>query len=339
MTDMKIYRFALSIICMILLAACSAGDSFKIEGLVEGQPNVELRVVYTDDNGNFVQTVLMSDEKGRFSMSGNAFEKGIVEIYSRDNGLVALLVAENGDKIQVKIRPATREVEARGNKGSEQIAEWLTANKEAIAAHDYDAVNKAVLKFTGDNPDSEAGPALLLTMFSTRGNETLADSIATRFVERELLSTQMNTYLDQLRNQVSAAAETRLRSMKFRNLKDSLVNWDAYKARVSLLAFERHPHEILRDTLMSLHRDINRKRLELIEVSLTADSAAWKRMFEGDSARWARVWTPGMAGAPAWEQIRPPYTPFYVVADSTGKVLYRGADIVAAARVTRSAAR
>ncbi len=332
---MKRLRYFLLLLPLLLVAGCGS-SSFKLEGLVVGRPNANIRVVYADATGGFVHTNLMSDERGRFEMTGDAPTDAIVEIYAPGEGLIGLLVAKNGDKLQVRIDPASNTIEARGNKASQELALWLTENHGLLSSFDYEGINKSVLGFVESNPDSKASAAMLLTLFHAGGNEEKVDSLSRLMIERGVLTDGMKPYIVALQHQIGTGVSRNYGELKYRSLKDSVEQFVISRRRVNVIAFEMQPADVNRDSLMSLWRADANKRLGMFEVSLTPDSALWKRMFKEDSARWDRGWMPGMVASPSFAGILPPRVPYYVVVDSMGTTLYRGDDIKAASRAVRA---
>ncbi len=61
-----------------------------------------------------------------------------------------------------------------------------------------------------------------------------------------------------------------------------------------------------------------------------SDSRDWKHSVSPDSAKWEQGWTPGGIASPGLERLAIPSVPYFIVCDSTGTQLYRGASVGAA---------
>jgi len=53
----------------------------------------------------------------------------------------------------------------------------------------------------------------------------------------------------------------------------------------------------------------------------------WKKSIENDSATWVQGWVVGAASAHSIERLGINRLPFFIIADSTGKQLYRGPSV------------
>lgn len=333
---MKRLTLLCALFLSLILMGCGRGKEFVLEGLVDGYINSDVRVVYAGVGGDFIHQTAVTDEKGRFQIVGDSPEETIIEIYLPADGLVAVLVAKNGDKVQVKLWPKRHVVEARGNKTASLLADWFTDNSESIASFNYAETDRSILKFIADNPDSKASAALLLTMFDARKNGAVADSLSRAMIEHEVMTLPMMTYMDGLQQQIAASEAKDLKIITYRTLKDSVETSNLYDKGRNIIAFEISPVDINRDTLMSLWKDREKCRLRIFEISLSPDSAGWKHSLTNDSVSWIRGWMPGMAGSPSWSNIAPARVPFYVVIDSTGRQIYRGESVSEMSAVVRA---
>ena len=322
----------------LLAVSCSGGDSFVIGGQIADYENSRVQIVYLASNGQFQSVEAMTDERGNFNMSGFSEELTAVEMFLPGNGRVALFAAKNGDKINFRFNPTTGEIEVKGNKPSELLGEWFAANRKHLASHDSEEINHAVEKFVIEHEDSPASLALLFTVFDSRKNPMMADSLKNR-IDKDAFTVQLLSLGAMLEQQVNVSANKATEFVSLKSLGDTLIPWNPINSRVSFLAFVDNPGYSGRDTLRNLYRDYKRRRLRVLEIHLVSDSASWVRSLSGDSARWERGWLPGLTGSKSMGQFQPPVTPYYIVVDSTGTQLFRGADIKKASAITRKAAR
>ena len=72
-------------------------------------------------------------------------------------------------------------------------------------------------------------------------------------------------------------------------------------------------------------------KLQVADVTLMPDTSAWRAIIKTDSTRWNHYWAPGGILDPSVENLKLRQLPLCIVADSTGKQIYRGSDINAAA--------
>lgn len=86
-----------------------------------------------------------------------------------------------------------------------------------------------------------------------------------------------------------------------------------------------------RDTIISTLRKAfdryPRRRFKLVDVSFTPDTLSWKNVARMDSVGWPQVWAVGGVANSVFDELNIPRLPYFIVADSTGKQLYRGASV------------
>ncbi|MCH5245398.1 MAG: hypothetical protein J1E84_02960 [Muribaculaceae bacterium] len=327
------YRLALAAF-MLVVIACGGEDAFTVGGQISDYPSREVQVVYMAQNGQFQCETVFTDESGKFSMTGYSSDLTAVEVFLHGSGRVALLLAKNGDKIVFKCNPATGELVVKGNDESALLGEWMTSNKNILAEHNSEGIDRSIAEFVRANPESSASVALLMTTYDMLINPLQADSLR-RMIDKKAYTAPLAALGEMLDLQVGVAAKKATEYMVLKSLGDTLIQWNSVNSKVSFFAFEDNLNYADRDTLHRLNRDFKRRQMRVVEVFMVPDSAEWRRMLSSDTARWERGWHPGLTGSQALRQFLPPATPYYVVVDSAGTQLYRGVDIKAAAQTAR----
>ena len=62
-------------------------------------------------------------------------------------------------------------------------------------------------------------------------------------------------------------------------------------------------------------------------MSMDADTMSWRRNVRADSVSWPTAWAAGAIAAPGVDRLGIPSVPYFIVADSTGRQLFRGRSI------------
>ncbi|MDE7142699.1 MAG: hypothetical protein K2O33_07400, partial [Muribaculaceae bacterium] len=107
-------------------------------------------------------------------------------------------------------------------------------------------------------------------------------------------------------------------------------------SRRTLLIFTDE-HSRRSDSVSSLVKTAgSRAEVKIADISFDSDTVTWRRSI-GDASEDAllRFWAQGAAATPGLEPLRIGRLPFFVLCDSTARIIYRGSSASAALRATR----
>ena len=254
----------------------------------------------------------------------------------------AVIYAERGDHIEISGKSASpAEWKVSGNPVSESLSEWRTANAGVIAAarggkrEDRLALNKAVAAYVSAHPADPASALLMLASFDRRADEAgfrrnwnlLRDEAADRKWKDLVSRSDMES---------DVPAEDRLPARIV--LKTLGTGCDTIEpGRVPLLLYftrnnaRTHGSDI--SALRALVREYpDSSRRVIADIGFDTDSMTRLYPTRTDSLRTAvRAWMPlGVSDAVARE-AGVTRVPYMIVADSKGRVVYRGDDMEEAA--------
>lgn len=332
-----IYSF-LTIIAAIILSACSKSESFSVGGVIEGAGMQTVNMTYYAAGG--IKRVSQTAVEGRFAMRGNSATPTLCLIEMSDGTPLATVIAENGDKIELKASlesPLLTEV--KGNRSSSKLAKWTKENAELLTSGNQDAINRAIAEFVGKNRSDMASTALVTTRFQTPGYESMADSLLTLISTSARPAAIVQNFSAVLATQLNRNAGTAVVPMTFYTRNDSTYFYTPGGHSLSLLAFlssESAGRDTITSRMRSLRQRYTPRRCDVIEVSLAPDSASWKQSTARDTASWRQAWGPGSIAGSTLTKLSVPRYPFFIVADSTGSQIYRGSSISAAERIITS---
>lgn len=342
-----IAHILLAIIAACLLTACSEA-SFRLSGSMSDVRDQTLRLVIYDPDG--VRTEALATREGKFEYKGKLRKDALpsyVEIYSHDYKLLGIAAVAAGHDVDVVVDPKEllrfRAVNADsdGPQFNTQLTDWLKATAEIN--------DSAIAAFVKSHPASVVSLALLSALYDSAANPRQAYDLL-----KSLEPTGRPAYYDNgfltLMQQFGDAADHIVEGTMYCSA-DTMFNLTHDKYRAILIAFTQENDEVRGDsvvpTLSRLAPAAKSARKLVLEHSLAQDTLTWKKMLQGNDktytqndttnrrrskAIWPSVWTgPGPAANYARDYAISAI-PYYIVADSTGAITYRGTSASAASR-------
>lgn len=313
-----------------ILPGCSGPDSFEVKGHVKGDATINLRALYYVDGA--LQSSIFPADRGSFSFKGRAPEGAVVEILDNDYRLLGRFYAENGDEIDVTIdpkSPAAMKVE-KGNEAAIRWAQWLNANAKILDGRNSKAINALVAKYVKAHPQDIVSTLIVTTVYDAsadpEGASRLLSSIAPEArptTLTEALATLL-TYAD------TSAGKRRVSPLTLMARNDTVTTFSPRKHRLSLLVFSDENSgraDSIVPALRRLRKAHTDKALGIIDISLDTDTLAWQSSTRNDTATWDAAWGTGGIASAALRPLAIPRLPYFIVTDSVGSQIYRGASI------------
>lgn len=335
---MKI-RIAEKCLCMLALAACgcSGGDDFRVIGTVDNLGTQNLRVVYYTDKA--LQSLTTTAIDGQFQFSGSAPKETLLEIFTTDRVPLASLIVKNGESVKLKIdRNKPWDWKIEGSEKSQRLADFVRKNAGALDGGTADDVNDVVDGYVGANPEDMVSTVVLLKYYDAVGHESACDSLFELISHDARPDYMCDGVRAIIKDDAAYDMEVALMPMNLYTKADSLTIYrpDAYKGTV--MAFSdagQADRKELRTVLRGLRKDYKKKDVAIIELNMAEDTTEWQKTVATDSATWVQAWIPGSVASPAVRSLRVPRMPYYIVADSVGRLLYRGASAGTAEEVMK----
>lgn len=329
----------LAALLTVMLQGCVKNE-FRIEFKLSPDIDSQYTLVYyaSDKKKGWYTEEVAPVEKGHYESRGYTRNPTLVYVSSAfGQGPRLIFYAERGDHIEITGGVDPMEWSVGGNKINEKWTEWRLANLKALRGTPEE-VNAAVAAYLRKNPDDELSVLLLLTTYDRRADQTgfarLWNSIDEDTRDPQLVS------LAGAPDRMSAAEQTvpaRVSPLKLHAEGDSLVDYNPAAHKKTLLAFWR-PYDTGHDRLVDSLRALASAgvRAGIVDICFEQNAYIWKERIRSDSlAGSLRAWMPGAETTEAAIALGVTRTPWIIVADNKGKIIYRGDDISRAAALIR----
>lgn len=336
---MKYFFAVLAAVLAVMLSGCDDKDSFVITGTVAGAEAQSVTLTYYAGGG--LKTVTAPMKGGQFRFTGKSVRPTLATlVIAVDNMRLADVVVKNGDVIKIEANlddPYATKIS--GNSDSESVQRWLADNRDMLKGGNARQINQAIAEYVGKNRNKLSATALIVSNFRSNGFEAMADSLFS-LLEPDVRTQEMTRNYNAV---VSAYVGTSGEQIPFLTLysrNDSLININPLRHSATLLCFVDADRR-QRDSIVSVLRDLSgryeRSKLVSVELSTVADSADWRKSIaSSDTVKWAQTWLPGSVASTPVRRLNVSRIPFFIVADSAGKTLYRGASVSEARRTVEN---
>ncbi len=332
---MKVIYYLILLTAFIALPGCGNDDECVITCDIEGLGNRGLELIYSDRG---VKRLSFHPVDGKVEMRINLPRATLAEAFTLDNRRLFSVIGKNGDEISVKMKlddPSSLKVE--GNEPSATYARITAANDSLLRHGSEEEINRFISREIHAAPSSMASTMLLINFFITPGHELQADSLLNAIAADARPSWLSGSFTSMLGSQLAAMVKNEVTNMSIHTGSDTTVRFNPSMQSYSLILFSdtRKPDSIV-GRLRSLRKDFKLRRLAMLEISIARDTTLWKDAISSDSSRWQQAWLPGGVGSQQLRNLAIPKIPYYIVADSTGKFVYRGQSLHTADTLLRS---
>ncbi len=327
----KSFLTTLAFFCfLLLLNACGDNDKFQVKGTIPGIGTQNLRIVYCSMGAIRSEIVTVVDDK--FSFEGSSITPTIVEVFTSDRILLGRLIAENGDHLECVLdKSSPYKLSVKGNKDSQRWATFLGENEPIFATKDPIKINQLISKYVTSHKEDLVSTALIITDFYTTGQEETADSLLSIINPAAHPQDLVKGYESLLAKVCGQQTLDKITTMTFYTASDTINTVNPSRSSFSLFCFTLGDNpireQVVKD-LRNMREQYTTKRLALLDISLDSDTIIWKKTIKSDSATWVQCWAPGSIAAHQIQRLNISRIPFFIVADSTGKQLYRGLSFV-----------
>ncbi len=324
---MKIFPALLSAACLALVAACGHSDTYRLTGTISDGSTQNLRVLC--HSAGAVSTSITAALDGKFRFESPLKEQSMVEVYDNDYRLMGRFLVKPGDDITMDIDRANALLtKIDGNADSRQWSKFLNDNADTFATGTASARNALVEKFVTEHPDLRVAEMLLSTEFVVANNELLADSLY-RLLDPSLLETGLTTDFGETIGRMARGRRAKLGTVAFMKHGSTAGEFNPANATLNLLMLsaEKSNRDSIRAAAVELARIRGGRKLAILDLGLYQDTIQWSRETRRDSATWVQGWAAGGPSAATIESLAVPSLPYYILTDSTGTQLWRGASL------------
>lgn len=317
-----------AVLWLCLAAACGDSDHFKVSGTIEGSPTFNMRFHYYGDDA--LHTGITASREGKFMFTGSSRQPVMVEIYDNDYRLMGRLYAADGDEIECVLHPDNPYKSTfTGNDVNRRWTAFTNANAEALL-HPGPRANSLIASYVGKHRDDIVSAMLITGSYDAARDMAGADSLLRSLAPEARPANFIAGFEYLLRRVASKEAASPVMPMTFADERDSLRTYNPRHSRRSLIVISDRDsgrRDSIVPRLRSLSRQYSREQLAIVDFSVDSDTTSWKLSIRGDSARWLQGWGAGSLASPAISRLAASSVPFFVVADSTGRQLYRGVSL------------
>ena len=326
----KTILIALITLLATVISGCSGPDSFEVKGHVKGDATINLRALYYVDGA--LQSSIFPADRGSFSFKGRAPEGAVVEILDNDYRLLGRFYAENGDEIDVTIdpkSPAAMKVE-KGNEAAIRWAQWLNANAKILDGRNSKAINALVAKYVKAHPQDIVSTLIVTTVYDASADPEGASKLLSSIAPEARPTALTDAFATLLTYADTSAGKRRVSPLTLMAQGDTVTTFSPRKHRLSLLVFSDENSgraDSIVPALRRLRKAHTDKALGIIDISLDTDTLAWQSSTRNDTATWDAAWGTGGIASAALRPLAIPRLPYFIVTDSVGSQIYRGASI------------
>lgn len=328
-------------VCLILLLTGCGKKEFVVDFALDSDVSGNFRIVYfaADSRNAFWMEAAAPVEGRKYRFTGPLVRPSLVFLFGpSDNEPSAIFYVEKGSKIKVTGKgsnPATWSFE--GNKLTKEWSDWRLANADALASCDPKKINEAVAAYISLHPDNRLSPLLLLTSYyrntdpegflrlwrkipeKVRSEKIVELAAASEFVSALPYSPEGTV--------LSLAPAKRLEKMRLHSLANGV---DTVKPNRPTLLFFWHREDSGRQPAIDSLKAIAKAwpdsaARNIVDISFDPDSVSWAGSCSADSlTKTVRGWFPQGETAPLAMKLGVVATPAFIVADKSGKIIYRG---------------
>ena len=327
-----LYNICTAVLAAILLTACGSGDSFRINGKIDGLGTRNLRFYYYD--GNTLQVGLASAINNEFYFEGKSEEPTLVTITTNQTNILGYLIAENGDDIQLEMSVNDNsKLNISGNKDAKKLFDFINENNKALSSKDVTTINSIVEKYIAANPDDKVSSAVFAIYYDSNINPAHADSVLMSITEKARPSQFITGYQSMLNRFESEAFSEPIMPLTMFCDKDSMATFNPKDSKYSILIFSEGistRHDSVKAVIDSIGKLYNSKKLTIVNIGLEQDTATWKNTLREEPMAGLNLWMPGGVASPVIRKLNISHTPTFIVCDSIGRQIYRGRSLTAA---------
>lgn len=324
---------------LVVFASCGNNEEFLINCKIRGLGSKGVEMTYTTRG---VQRVGFHPVDGKVALRGVSDKPVLVEVSTIDNRLLFTCVAQNGDNLDVELdldKPTSLKIS--GNDASEEYSRFIVDNDSLFQSDDVAGINRLIAAEVRRHPDRISSAMLLATRFQARDYELEADSLINTLKPDARPSGVMGAFASLVGEQVSSSVGSPVRAMTincgYQNKQDTTMRyWASNQSYSMLVVTGYHRGDSIGKTLRELCDSLPDRRFKAFEIAVTGDSAMWKIAVRNDSTKWVKAWVPGGTASNEVRSLTVSSIPYFVVADSTGRQIYRGRSLSAANDTVRN---
>ena len=311
----------------MIVTGCGENNKYTLKASVNGDTDATYRLITYTPRGPEMK--LLASRKEIFEFEDTISVPVMVEVLSNDYTRLGLYWAEAGDEINITVDPKNfGGFEVSGTEINDRLNTWLKANKDLVGKGPSEKLNEAIAKYVGSHPDDPVSTMLMAAKWDSSIDpaETLKMWTA---IDKSVRPAYIGGDIIALAESASSGRKAVVKDISFINQKDTLELFRPVDHRVSVMAFTDETVKADRDSIAKKFKELRKeikseKRLKIIDYSLDNDTRMWRAAVDTDSVTYTLAWSGPGRGAVGIAELSVGQLPFFIVADSTGRQIYRG---------------
>lgn len=314
-------------IVLLALAACSGVGQFTVTGKLRGLGITNVRVAYRNADGSITEKMVgVQDDEFRFN--GEVAEATLLVVSDIQGMQLFRTVVNAGDEITVEgERARLNEVKIRGNETGEAWSQFISTNSALYAMPSHEKLDEAIEKFVKENPDNLLSTVLLLVDYSNESGK-LEALLAT--INDKVKPASIMLDYNEMSTLLSTQSNEALKLMTFYGEQGSFVTFNPNAVGRSVLIFWDNATGSKRRAMMNQLEaiDLSQKNVMLADVYFETDTSGWRSSWRNDPVDAVHYWAPQGTMHAHLKALNIVSLPTVIVADSTGRQLYRGDNLM-----------
>lgn len=299
------------------IVSCSDKNEYVVEAKLANLPFEPMYVIHDYFRGNLrIDTIeAVSDF---FQIKGSSESLAQVDILKPDRTLLMRLYLRNGDDVKLEgDADKPEEIKVSGNSVNAELGTFSNGNSQVLARireaeksygitsdiRSYyatlkqwrDSLYTGIARYVKDHPESPASALLVYQYLLDDVNYNRCDSLF-RMISGEAKSDDIQARIELfIAKAKSTGVQSQLPGFSFRSNNDSLLYSSVFRGKPTVLTCWSTEDEASIKELKSQrewYRNADRKKFNLVSVSLDLDSVGWKQRIKTDSLAGKQVRVP-----------------------------------------------
>lgn len=338
-------KILLLLIPAVIASGCSGSREFRLDAASDDIGTQNVTLIYYTGGSYHVESVPAID--GQFSVTGSLSAPTYVEVYTGTGSLLGEFIVEGGDHIEARFSALNPEnISIKGNDDAESLAEFLKNNRKLVDSNDFDGLNRAIEEFVRDDPERFVATVLLTRYYTVEGYEDKAIELI-QMIPEKYRKENFSEGFEQMLN-VSLASDTlSLKEIRAFSKEDTAATFLPGGTRLNLVMLtdnDSRGADSIKAMISALRAGSPAvDSLRIVDLGCDRDTLLWHsslRALPEDYPRdVTRLWLNAGVATEGIALAAPTTIPYFLLADSTGRLLYRGpsasATRAAYGRITR----
>ena len=210
------------------------------------------------------------------------------------------------------------------------------SHSDDFSNENHAATDAAIEEFIETNPGNVVSTLLLMYNYSDLTDKKKIDALLAKIEIDARPESVMRGFYAMQSMRADISEKERMATMTLWSDRDSMENVRPYGNTLSIYYFW-NPDDRMRyndfHAIKDFDKELDSKRLQIVDVNLDSDTLRWKSILRNDSASWRRYWAVGGVVNNYVRNLSISSTPYYILSDSTGNILYHGDNFAAARKL------